>query len=124
MAAYADGVLSLGSERHRAMIDLVVEHYDDGPRVRAVVVFGSVATGRWHRLSDVDLDIVTSDRAVVSPAEETAALFGGTAVIAVVRSDSVDVVLEALDEVSIRWHPLATTSPNITSSATVVSGAL
>jgi predicted nucleotidyltransferase len=117
-------VQGLGSDRHQALIDLVVVHYEDDPRVRAVVVFGSVATGRWHRLSDVDLDVVIGDGVVVSPAVEVGALFGGTAAIVLARSDSVDLVLDSLDEISIRWHPLATTSPNITSSARVVSGRL
>jgi predicted nucleotidyltransferase len=117
-------VLGLGSDRHQALIELVVAHYDGDPRVRAVVVFGSVATGRWHRLSDVDLDVVIEDDVVVSPAAEAKDLFGGTASITVARSDSVDVVLDSLDEVSIRWHFLATTSANIASSARVVSGRL
>jgi predicted nucleotidyltransferase len=31
----------------------------------AVAVFGSVSTGAWHEPSDVDLDIVTGDLAVL-----------------------------------------------------------
>jgi len=33
-------------------------------------------------------------------------------------------VLDSLEEVSIRWHPLAATSPNITASLRVVTGLL
>jgi predicted nucleotidyltransferase len=84
------GVVTLGSDAHRALIEQVVAHYRQDDRVRAVAVFGSVSTGTWHELSDVDLDVV----------------------------------LDSLEEVSIRWHPLAATSPNICASLRVVYGRL
>jgi hypothetical protein len=87
-------------------------------------VFGSVSSGTWHDLSDVDLDVVTSDGVEITPAVEVAALFGPRAVIILSRVDAVDVVLDSLEELSIRWHPLATTSPNITASVSVVDGRL
>jgi predicted nucleotidyltransferase len=106
------------------LIALVVAHYRRDARVRAIVVFGSVGTGTWHDLSDVDLDVVTSDDTVIEPTVEAAALFGHRAVIVLPRADSVDVVLDSLEEVSIRWHPLAATSPNICETAQVVAGDL
>jgi predicted nucleotidyltransferase len=115
---------ALGSSAHRAIIEDVVARYRDDDRVLAVAVFGSIATGAWHELSDIDLDIVISDCAVVRPADEVAALFGSRAAIALTRADSADVVLDSLEEVSIRWHPLAATSPNIAASVRVVDGAL
>jgi predicted nucleotidyltransferase len=114
----------LGSGAHRAIIDQVIAHYRDDARVLAVAVFGSVSTGEWHELSDVDLDIVTDDRAVVRPGDEVAAVFGHKAVIVLARADSADVVLDSLEEVSIRWHPLSSTSPNICASVRVVHGEL
>lgn len=115
---------ALGSGAHRAIIEQVAAHYRGDARVVAVAVFGSVAAGGWHELSDVDLDIVTGDGAVVRPGEEVAALFGPRAVIALTRADSADIVLDSLEEVSVRWHPLRATSPNICASARVVHGAL
>ncbi len=38
--------------------------------------------------------------------------------------DCADVVLDSLEELSIRWHPLASTSPNIAASVRVVAGPL
>lgn len=114
----------LGSDAHRALIDEVVGHYRDDERIRAVVVFGSVGAGTWHELSDVDLDIVIVDGAVVVPAEEVAALFGTRAVIVLARGDQADIVLDSLAEVSIRWHALRDTSPNILATARVVAGDL
>jgi predicted nucleotidyltransferase len=121
---YRSGMAALGSSAHRAIIEHVIAHYRGDARVLAVAVFGSVSTGAWHELSDVDLDIVTGDQAEVRPRDEVAALFGPRAVIVLPRADSADIVLDSLEEVSIRWHPLRSTSPNICASARVVHGGL
>jgi predicted nucleotidyltransferase len=106
------------------LLEQVVAHYRADERVRAVAVFGSVAAGTWHELSDVDLDVVTVDGAAIVPADEVKALFGDRAQIVLASADSADIVLDSLEELSVRWHPLATTSPNIASSVRVVSGEL
>jgi predicted nucleotidyltransferase len=116
--------MPFGSDAHRALIEQIVAHYRNDARVRAVTVFGSVSTGTWHELSDVDLDVVIGDGVVVAPASEVARLFGPRAVIIVSGADSADVVLDSLEEFSIRWHPLATTSPNISASVRVADGQL
>jgi predicted nucleotidyltransferase len=117
-------VTGLGSDAHRALIERVVAHYRQDGRVRAVAVFGSVAAGTWHELSDVDLDIVTGDDMTVVPGSEIEALFGSGAAVVVAGPDCADVVLGSLEEISIRWHPLAATSPNICASVRVVHGRL
>lgn len=114
----------LGSSDHRRLIDQVIAHYARDERIRAIVVFGSVGAGSWHELSDVDLDIVTEDRATVDPEGEIAALFGTRAVVVLAGQDDADVVLDTLEEISIRWHPLGDTSPNIAATAQVVAGRL
>jgi predicted nucleotidyltransferase len=113
-----------GSDAHRHVIEHIVARYRDDNRIRAVAIFGSVATGAWHELSDVDMDVVISDTAVIRPADEAAALFGPRAVVIVTRADSADVVLDSLAEISIRWHPLRATSPNIATTVRVVYGEL
>jgi predicted nucleotidyltransferase len=118
------GVETLGSDAHRALIEQVVAHYQQDGRVRAIAVFGSVSTGTWHELSDVDLDVVTGDGVDVAPGREARALFGPRAAVVVAGTDRADVVLDSLEEVSIRWHPLAATSPNICASVRVVYGRL
>ena len=117
-------VTAFGHARHQTLLEQVVDHYREDKRVRAVAVFGSVAAGTWHELSDVDLDVVTADDAAIVPADEVKALFGDQAQIVLASADSADIVLDSLEELSIRWHPLATTSPNIASSVRVVSGQL
>ena len=113
-----------GSERHRAVIDQIVSFYREDARIRAVGVFGSVGAGTWHELSDVDLDVVIADGVTISPRDEVEALFGTRATIVLASEDSADIVLDSLEELSIRWHTLATTSPNISTTVHVVAGAL
>jgi hypothetical protein len=124
MTAGWTGPAELGSAAHQALIGHVVTHYERDPRVRAVAVFGSVSAGTWHELSDVDFDIVTVDGALADPAQEVAALFGDRASVVLVRGDCADVVLDSLEELSLRWHPLKSTSPNITATVRVVAGGL
>jgi Nucleotidyltransferase domain len=115
---------ALGSAAHQALIAHVAAHYAGDDRIRAVAVFGSVSTGTWHELSDVDFDVVTRDGAGVEPGAEIAALFGSRAVIVLAGADAADVVLDSREELSIRWHPLGTTSPNIAATVRVVAGVL
>lgn len=68
--------------------------------------------------------MVIGDDVVIDPATEAAALFAPHAVIILPRLDSADVVLDSVEEVSIRWHPLTATSPNINASVQVVAGDL
>jgi len=114
----------IGSAAHQALIGRIVARYEGDPRIRAVAVFGSVSTGAWHELSDVDLDVVTADDAVIDAEAEARALFGERAAIVIARGDCADVVLDTVEEVSIRWHPLAATSPNITATLHVAAGTL
>ena len=115
---------ALGSPAHQALIAHVVAHYAGDDRIRAVAVFGSVGAGAWHDLSDVDFDVVTEDGARVDPGAEIAALFGPRAVIVLAGADAADVVLDSREELSGRWHPLRTTSPNIGATVRVVAGRL
>jgi predicted nucleotidyltransferase len=117
-------VVALGSDAHRALIEQVVARYQEDELVRAVAVFGSVSAGTWHELSDVDLDVVLADGVVIEAGREAAALFGSRAAIILSRADSADVVLDSLEEISIRWHPLAATSPNISATVRVAGGRL
>jgi predicted nucleotidyltransferase len=113
-----------GSAAHQALIARFTAHYQADPRVLAVAVFGSASTGTWHELSDVDLDIVVAEGVTAEPVAEVRAIFGSAAVIIIPRGDCADVVLDTLEEFSVRWHPLGATSPNITAGLTVVAGIL
>lgn len=114
----------MGSAAHQALIDRVTGHYAADPRVLAVGVFGSVSSGTWHELSDVDLDVVVADGVLVEPGAEARAIFGTRAAVVIARGDRADIVLDSLAEASLRWHPLAATSPNITASVRLAAGRL
>lgn len=117
-------------ERLAALLEALADVYRDDVRVRAVVVFGSMARGNADDLSDVDLDIVLTDGAEFDVASEVEALLarlskrGFQRGVAVTSGDSLDVVMADLTEFSVRYHRLVDTSPNIVDSARIVAGTL
>ncbi len=120
-----------GTERHQAILRALCDHYAQDARVRAFVVFGSVGRGNWDAFSDIDLDIVVTDDVDIDPIEEwnrlsptLAAIDERVALVVPAASDAVDIVLDSLVELSVRYHSLDTTSPNIIESMRVLHGSL
>jgi predicted nucleotidyltransferase len=120
-----------GTERHQALLHQIVAYYRDDPRVLALVLFGSLPRGTWDHHSDLDLDVVIRDDVQLEPVSEVQRLcaalaeIGESALLVVPNNaDAADVVLASLREFSIRYHSLATTSPNIIDSACVLCGPL
>jgi nucleotidyltransferase-like protein len=118
-----------GTPAHQALLGAVVDHYAGDARVLAVCLFGSLARGDGDEYSDLDLDIVLADGLQIAVADELARLCASFArlgehagTIVVRHADRGDVVLASLRELSIRYHPLATTSPNIVESLLLLSG--
>jgi predicted nucleotidyltransferase len=94
-------------------------------------VFGSLGRGNWDEYSDIDLNVVVADGVDVDPIAEwdslrpvLAEVDERVAVVVPSASDAVDIVFESLVELSIRYHPLAATSPNIIDSAIVLYGGI
>lgn len=119
----------LGTPHHQRVLQAVVAHYTADPRVLAVIVFGSLGRGNWDRFSDLDLDIVLADGVTVEPVPELERLCAGFAsigeravLIVPKRTDEGDVVLASLLQLSVRYHPLDTTSPNIVDSLRLLWG--
>jgi predicted nucleotidyltransferase len=110
----------------QAVLAAIVRYYADDARIRAVLLFGSLAADTGDEYSDLDLDIVLADDVSIDVAEElaglAAALEPGALIIA--HGDEGDVVLPSLIEFSIRYHALADTNPNILTSAQIVLGVL
>lgn len=120
-----------GTTRHQALLQVVVDRYQSDPRVLAVIVFGSLGCGSWDEYSDLDLDVILRDQASLDvPAElqqlgQAFAALGDPAVLVVPDGDDCgDLVLESLAQLSIRYHPLADTSPDIVESMQVLAGCL
>ena len=112
-----------GNAHHQRVLRAIVAAYAAAACVRAVAIFGSLARGNWDNASDLDLDVVIADGVQIEPIAELTALgeklgaIGERAAVIVRKgADRGDVVLASLLEFSIRYHPLATTSPNIVES--------
>ena len=55
--------ISPGTPQHQSLLRTIVAHYDQDPRILAIVVFGSQGRGNWDGLSDIDLDVVIANDA-------------------------------------------------------------
>jgi predicted nucleotidyltransferase len=120
-----------GTPQHQALLQIIVTHYHQNPRFLAVVVFGSLGRGDWDALSDIDLDVVIADDAVVEAVQELrklctafAPLGEHLAVIVPDGDDAADAVLDSLMMLSVRYHPLVTTKAAIVDSMQVLAGPL
>jgi predicted nucleotidyltransferase len=120
-----------GTTQHQALLAGIVDHYAADPRTRAVIVFGSLGRGNWDAGSDIDLDVVLTDDASLDVARELETLCDALAatgekkVLAFADGpDEGEIVFESLMQISVRYHPLATTKPAIVESMKVLTGDL
>ncbi len=117
-----------GSPEHQRQLQAMTVYHARQPWALAFIVFGSVGRGNWDAYSDLDLDVVIADDAQIEPVEEMmrlcAAIGERPALIAPRRGDDGEVVLASLADFSIRYHPLAATSPNIVASMRLLWGRL
>jgi predicted nucleotidyltransferase len=121
----------LGTTQHQALLRVIVAHYENDPRVMAVIVFGSLGRGNWDAYSDIDLDIIVADGVKLEPIQELQHLCAALAVLGEKAAlitpdgdDAGDVLLESLMQFSVRYHPASQTSPNIVKSMKVLAGRL
>lgn len=120
-----------GTLQHQAILRAIVSHYEADPRVRAVIVFGSLGRGNWDPDSDIDLDIIIANSISGGVAGELRSMcaalepLGERAVLILPDSeDEGDVILESLMSISARYHPLETTSAHILESMLILHGNL
>jgi predicted nucleotidyltransferase len=118
-----------GTPQHQAVLRANVAHYENDPRILAVAVFGSLGRGNWDEYSDIDLDVVIADGVSLNVVQEITklcqtleSLGERSAVIIPDDTDAGDVVFESLLQMSVRYHPLATTHPNIVDTLQVLTG--
>lgn len=117
-----------GTPEHQRLLRAIAQHYAHDDRVLAVIVFGSLGRGTWDEHSDLDLDVVIADGVTLDVQAEARRLciaIGEEPVVVVPgHADAADVVLASLMELSIRYHPLASTNPNIVETMVVLAGPL
>jgi predicted nucleotidyltransferase len=120
-----------GTPQHQALLAAIVEYYQNDARAQGVLLFGSLARGNWDSYSDLDLDVVIADDVQMDVLDELKRLCAALAAIGHIDAiivpdgaDAADVVFGSLLQFSIRYHPLATTNPNIVDSLRVLAGSL
>jgi predicted nucleotidyltransferase len=117
-----------GTLQHQALLHSIVSYYEDDPRILAVAIFGSLGRGTWDCYSDLDLDVVVADGVKIDVNAELRQLLASFASIneepalIIPDDDDADIVLKSLMEISIRYHPLSTTSPSIVDSLQLLLG--
>jgi hypothetical protein len=117
-----------GTLQHQRMLHAILSYYENDPRILAVIVFGSLGRGDWDRYSDLDLDVVIADGIQIDVEAELLRLCAACAPIdeqialLIPYGDEADVVFQSCLELSIRYHPLAGTSPSIIDSMVLLSG--
>ena len=120
-----------GTPPHQNILKAIAHHYQHDPRIRAVTVFGSLARGNWDQHSDLDLDIIVRDDMLLDPVNEAKGLERvlnsiGEKLSFVIPDgeEAVDIVLETLTEISIRYHHLRTTKHVIIENMISIAGDL
>jgi predicted nucleotidyltransferase len=117
-----------GTPQHQALLHAIVSYYKDDPRILAIAVFGSLGRGNWDCYSDLDLDVVIADGVQIDINAELSQLLASfasineEAALIITDVDDADIVLKSLVEISIRYHPLSTTSPAIVDSLQLLLG--
>jgi predicted nucleotidyltransferase len=117
-----------GTSQHRALLHAIVSYYENDPRIVAVAVFGSLGRGNWDCHSDLDLDVVIADGVEIDINAELSQLLASfvsideEAALIIPDVEDADIVLKSLMQISIRYHPLSTTSPDIIDSLQLLLG--
>ncbi|MGB7539382.1 MAG: nucleotidyltransferase domain-containing protein [Anaerolineales bacterium] len=118
-----------GTAQHQSMLRAIVSHYENDPRILAITIFGSLGRGNWDGYSDIDLDVVITDGTKIDVISElnklSASLESVNQQVAFMipeGKDACDLVFKSLMEMSIRYHPLSNTSPNIIDSLQLILG--
>ena len=117
-----------GTLQHQKILHSIISYYENDPRILAIAVFGSLGRGNWDCYSDLDLDVVVADTVKIDIEAELIRLCASLASIdeqialLIPYDDDADVVFKSLMELSIRYHPLPNTSPNIVDSMLLLSG--
>jgi predicted nucleotidyltransferase len=117
-----------GTLQHQRILQAITSYYENDPRILAITVFGSLGRENWDCYSDLDLDVVVADEIKINVKAELVQL--GTFLASVDEQiallipdeDDADIVFKSLLELSIRYHPLVNTSPNIVDSMLLLLG--
>jgi hypothetical protein len=109
-----------GSPQHQALLQAVTSYYAEDPRILALGTYGSLARGTWDEFSDIDLEAVTAEDVKIDPVAEVKrlcpsfdALGERTLSVEPLYEDGATMILDSLMMVSVAYHPLAGTHPDV-----------
>jgi predicted nucleotidyltransferase len=117
-----------GTFQHQRILHSIISYYENDPRILAITVFGSLGRGNWDSYSDLDLDVVVADEVKIDVEAELVQLGASfesideQIALLIPDDDDADVVFKSLMELSIRYHPLINTSPNVIDSMLLLLG--
>src|SRR5579884_1389537 len=55
-----------GTSQHQSLLTAIVNYYANDPRIRAIILFGSLGRGNWDPYSDLDLDVIIVDNTTIN----------------------------------------------------------
>ncbi|HVU59260.1 MAG TPA: nucleotidyltransferase domain-containing protein [Candidatus Saccharimonadales bacterium] len=121
----------LGNTVHQRILAVLTDALGAAANIRSFGIFGSIARGDWDDYSDLDLDAIVTDTAGITIRSHVAAIEqalrrqGMATLLRFEEGPNAWVfILESLDRLSIRFHSLDETSPNIIGSLVILAGKL
>lgn len=118
-----------GSQNHQTILAALIDLFKGDDNIKAFGYFGSLARGDWDNFSDLDLDVIVANDSKPTVEKYLISISGilHTKNLDPLSSFEEDVnewvlILSTLDRISLRFHLLNSTSPNILNSFVILSG--
>lgn len=120
-----------GNLFHQTVLQILVDLFKKDQNIEAFGVFGSLVRGDWDEYSDLDLDVVVKDDSdpVVNGlvAQVLSALKEGDLNVLLCFEEAKGeriIIFDTLDRISIRFHSLSDTKPQVLDTLTFLCGRL
>jgi len=119
-----------GTALQQALLEAITDTYCDDARVRAVVLFGSLARNDWDGYSDLDLAIVLQDDVQLDIAYEVDAVRdmlhtrGNSVLFAQVAGNDGYLLSQSLNGIALQYSALKATPPYVLAGCAVLCGSL
>ncbi len=124
-------MINFGSNDHHRILRALADLFHNDANIEAFAVFGSLVRGDWDKYSDLDLDAVVTYALKAKIYETVVAMenalsnAGLKTLLHFEESPNQWVfIFQSLDRISIRFHVLEETSPNIIDSCIILTGKL
>lgn len=119
-----------GSPQHQSLLQTIVDCYQDDGRVLALLIYGSHGRDRADAYSDLDLEVVVNEEAVIDVPREIERIYAAFAqrevrvlFVEIAGSDGY-IVLESLIGVALSYHSLQALNPYVLEGWRILRGSL